>query len=242
VKPYYDEDDITIYHGDCLEIMPQLDKVDAVVTDPPYGEKTHKGAETSPGKKQISFKSIDDDYVINVFGMMLNTTKRWIIATVAWQHLLPLEMKYPNEFIRAGVWIKPSYTPQFTGDRPATGWEAIAILHNKGKKRWNGGGKCSVYSANTASGYHETQKPERLIIQFLNDFSESGETILDPFMGSGTTLVAAKGLGRKSIGIEISEKYCEIAAKRAESASRKSKLRLFNDDLKPKKKVEGIFK
>lgn len=61
---------------------------------------------------------------------------------------------------------------------------------------------------------HPTQKPEKLMLLCVQDYTDAGDTVLDPFMGSGTTLVAAKNLGRKSIGIEIEEKYCEIAAKR----------------------------
>lgn len=66
------------------------------------------------------------------------------------------------------------------------------------------------------NGQHPTTKPLGLVSRFVSLFSEAGETILDPFMGSGTTLRAAKDLGRKAIGIEIEERYCEIAARRLE--------------------------
>lgn len=112
-------------------------------------------------------------------------------------------------------------TPQFTGDRPATGFEAITICHPKGKKRWNGGGSHAVWSypivlnrSGNDPRLHTTQKPEPLMVELVRLFSDPGETILDAFMGSGTTLAAAKRLGRKAIGIEREEKYCEIAAKR----------------------------
>ena len=117
--------------------------------------------------------------------------------------------------VRFGIWRKPDGAPQFTGDRPGTGWEAVAICHREGKKRWNGGGHHAFWSFPCARGSgHPTEKPIRLFQSFVEQFSDPGETILDPFMGSGTTLRAAKDLGRKAIGIEIEEKYCEIAVKR----------------------------
>ena len=66
----------------------------------------------------------------------------------------------------------------------------------------------------TKTRLHPTPKPELLMADLVMQFTDAGDTILDPFMGSGTTLVAAKRLGRKAIGIELEEKYCEIAAKR----------------------------
>jgi site-specific DNA-methyltransferase (adenine-specific) len=115
-----------------------------------------------------------------------------------------------------GIWRKPDGAPQFTGDRPGTGWEAVAICHREGRKRWNGGGSHAFWEfpkCQNQSG-HPTGKPLGLFKAFVGAFSEEGETILDPFMGSGTTLEAAKSQDRKAIGIEIEERYCEIAAKR----------------------------
>jgi DNA modification methylase len=126
------------------------------------------------------------------------------------------------EHVRSGAWVSPSCTPQFTGDRPGTGWEACEIAHQHGRKRWNGGGLPAVWivnrplngSAERAEASHPTPKPSQLLNTLVRQFTDPGETILDPFMGSGTTLIAAKRLGRKAIGIELNEKYCEIAAKR----------------------------
>ncbi len=80
--------------------------------------------------------------------------------------------------------------------------------------RWNGGGLPAVWSYNKISGFHPTGKPEPLLLDWVRQFSDADELILDPFMGSGTTLAAAKRLGRNAIGIEREERYCEIAAKR----------------------------
>lgn len=90
--------------------------------------------------------------------------------------------------------------------------------HPVGRKRWNGGGKRGVYrhATNGERGVkpHPSTKPEPLMSELLMDFTDVGELILDPFCGSGTTLAAAKKLGRKAIGIEREEKYCEVAARR----------------------------
>jgi DNA modification methylase len=106
--------------------------------------------------------------------------------------------------------------PQMSGDRPSVGFEPCTIAHAQGPMRWNGGGRQALWTYNTAKGYnrpdHPCPKPEALMSHLVTDFTDDGDTILDPFMGSGTTLVAAKRLGRKAIGIELEEKYCEIAA------------------------------
>jgi site-specific DNA-methyltransferase (adenine-specific) len=118
-------------------------------------------------------------------------------------------------FVRFGVWVKPDGMPQISGDRPAMGWESVAILHADGvRPRWNGGGGRAVCTYNVARGNHPTEKPIGLLRQWIADFTDPGDLILDPFMGSGTTLRAAKDLGRRAIGIEINEQYCEIAVRR----------------------------
>jgi len=79
---------------------------------------------------------------------------------------------------------------------------------------WNGGGRHGVFVCPKIQGQHLTQKPLKLVSELVDLFSNSGDVILDPFMGSGTTLRAAKDLGRRAIGIEIEEKYCKIAVER----------------------------
>ncbi len=110
--------------------------------------------------------------------------------------------------------MKPNGAPQFTGDRPATGWEGIGMFHTHEKMRWNGGGRHGVFTYNKINGSHPTEKPLSLVMELVELFSNPNDVILDPFMGSGTTLLAAKLLGRRAIGIELDEKYCEVAANR----------------------------
>jgi site-specific DNA-methyltransferase (adenine-specific) len=223
VQPYYEQDGITIYCGDCREVLPQTGTVDHVITDPPYSETTHDGARTGDATNAgvlVDFASVEASGVRDVLGLIRG--RRWAVLTTDWQHVLPLKNEPPAgwRFVRHGVWVKPNGTPQFTGDRPAQGWEAVAILHagTKGRMRWNGGGLPATWTHLKVASLHPTGKPEPLIAQWVEQFTDKGDLILDPFMGSGTTLVAAKRLGRRAIGIEINEKYCEIAAKRLAQA------------------------
>ena len=212
--------DCTLYRGDCLEVLPTLADVDVTITDPPYGARTHEGARTGSGAGGgdvlITFASLPDEQFIPLCLGLVEKTKRWVVMSCEWRHAAKLE-EY-EVMVRLGVWTKPNPTPQFTGDRPGTGWEAIACLHRKGRKRWNGGGHCAVWRHNKVSGEHPTGKPLELIEKWVHQFSDNTETILDPFMGSGTTGVACVRLGRKFIGIEIEPKYFDISCKRIEKA------------------------
>lgn len=219
MKPYYDHAGITIYHGDCREILPTLPKVDLVLTDPPYGERTNRGARNNAGNKSpITYAPMDARLVCELIPAWIEIARRWVIVWYDIESIGQMAASAPDAYIRAGFWRKPDATPQFTGDRPAMAGEACAIFHRPGKKRWNGGGRPAYWEAYTERERlgHPTPKPPKLFTAILTQFSDEGETILDPFMGSGTTLRAAKDLGRKAIGIEIEEKYCEIAARRLE--------------------------
>lgn len=215
----------TLYLGDCMDILPTLDRVDAVITDPPYDAKTHNGHLSSAVDRQsLGFSMLDDfDGLID---SLVEKSVRWVLMTCATSHALQAQNR--DDFIRLGVWIKPNAAPQFTGDRPGTGWEAVAMFHKKGKKRWNGGGHHAVWTHNIESGMHPTQKPIGLVSRWVEQFTDINEIILDPFMGSGTTGVAAVQMGRKFIGIEREPKYFEIACKRIEDAQRTTDMFGFN--------------
>ena len=206
---------VTLYCGDCLKVLPTLEagSVDAVVTDPPYGEQTHEGARTGKGdRKLVSFASITSETLLRVAVACVNAAKRWVVMTCEWRHAAELEKT--GVLVRLGVWIKPNGAPQFTGDRPGTGWEAVACLHRSGRKRWNGGGHHAVWTCNKECGEHPTQKPLELIEKWVWQFTDKRETVFDPFMGSGTTGVACVRLGRRFIGIELEQKYFAIAKRR----------------------------
>ncbi len=218
MTPYYEQDGITIYHGDCREKLIWLGadvlRADALISDPPYDARTHAGARNhGENFSRIDFAPFDVEAMLP---LMLGASRRWVIAFCTMEMIGRYERVAGEQWVRAGFWRRPDGAPQFTGDRPATPGDAIAIMHSSGKKRWNGGGRHAYYEfgVERADRVHPAQKPESLMCAIVADFTDVGETIVDPFMGSGTTLVAAKRLGRKAIGIELEEKYCEIAAKR----------------------------
>lgn len=218
MRPYYHDSasGVKIFHGDCREVLPTLDRADAVITDPPYGDETHDGARTGDGSEVlVNFESIDPETLRSVFAAA--NPKRWTVATMEWRHIALLSQTPPDglRFVRFGVWVKPNGSPQFTGDRPAQGWEGVCIMHSVEEAlRWNGGGHHGVWTYNKVNSLHPTGKPLPLVTRLVELFTEPSEVVLDPFMGGGTTLEACKLTGRPAIGIEQSEKYCEIAAKR----------------------------
>ena len=216
--------DCTLYLGDCLDVLPTLEGVDAVVTDPPYGAVTHAGARGGAGGTiLVDFASIDILQFKIFAELMVAVARRWVVMTCEWRHAASIESQ-GLPLIRLGVWIKPNGAPQFTGDRPGTGWEAVAILHRPGKKKWNGGGHHAVWTCNIEQGKHPTQKPLRLVKEWVELFSDHGETVLDPFMGSGTTGVACVRTGRRFVGVEKEPKYFEIACQRIRAEYARSEL------------------
>jgi site-specific DNA-methyltransferase (adenine-specific) len=211
--------DATIYLADAFALMPELGDVDSIITDPPYNAKTHSGARSvnSLAVSQIDFESLSEAQFIEFCGNAVTQAKRWVVMSCAWQHAALLE-KAGVPLVRLGIWHKPNGAPQFTGDRPGVGWEAIAILHREGRKRWNGGGHHAVWVCNVERGEHPTQKPLKLVMDWIAKFTDEGETVLDPFMGSGTTGVACLKLGRKFIGIEKRPDYFDLACARLTDA------------------------
>jgi DNA modification methylase len=206
IKPYYESEGITIYHGDCRDILPHLDKVDLVLTDPPYGVKMDKGFEGfegfgTPIRRRQYADCWDNDRPSDEVLLMLPKAGR---CAIVWggnffADVLPRSTHWIS-------WDKMQTMPSF-GDCELA-W--TSIKRNSVSKvvvPWNG------LIGKEENRDHPTQKPVSLMTWCIQHVPDA-QTILDPFMGSGTTLVAAKNLGRKAIGIEIEEKYCEIAVKR----------------------------
>lgn len=222
----------TLYLGDCRDILPTLPKVDAVITDPPYSDKTHNNAKSNvgggSGVKAIDFKAIDFKAIEELLTGCASLCEGWVIANMDWRHIAQLEFvpHWFYELVRFGVWVKTNPMPQISADRPANGWDGIAYLYPKGKKKeWLGGGSHGNWiGAVITNGDHPTGKPVDMVTSWVSRFTVTNQTILDPFMGSGTTGVAAMQLGRKFVGIEIEPKYFAIACERIENAQRQQKL------------------
>ena len=199
MSPYYEDDHVTIYHGDCLEILPHvIHDVDVLVTDPPYG-MNHKTGGGRPDRPVLGDETTDvRDDVLERWGLRPGLVfGRWNIAPP------------PNAWLCL-TWDK--------GDWPGTGdlnepWGlSTENIYVQGKG-FVGARKGTVVRHNRlTNGPHPTQKPLSLMLELVGKCPPG--TVLDPFMGSGTTLRAAKDLGRKAIGIELDERYCEIAAQR----------------------------
>lgn len=226
--------------GDCLapDAMASLGVggCDVVITDPPYSAHVHakhrvaqkqdndlpaatriRSGETKrriSESKAIEFEHITQDVMESVADRCALVARRWVLVfcDVESSHLWAGALRSAGlQYVRTMAWQKLGGTPQFTGDRPGTAFEAIVVAHPPGKKRWNGGGKAGWYAVPTAmdrdgSGLdermHTTQKPVALMEALIRDFTNPGELICDPFAGSGTTLLAATRLGRRSIGWE----------------------------------------
>lgn len=238
--------DCVLYQADCMDVLPTLDRVDAVITDPPYGDaETHAGHLSSvtlkngeQAGKVLGFAGISERTLVEMAALWVEKANRWVVFTSEWKFMSALDDA--GLLVRFGVWRKPDGAPQFTGDRPGMGWEGIAICHRPGRKRWNGGGRHAFYSwpkGSNQSG-HPTGKPIGLFCEFVQDFTDRGESVLDPFMGSGTTGVACVQLGRKFIGIEREPKYFDIACDRIAKAVAQG--RLF-DAPQPQPVQEGLL-
>jgi DNA modification methylase len=208
-EPYYERDGITIYHGDCREIMPHLPKVDLVLTDPPYGinagdqwrqrSRTKLALAKDYGSNEWDRNRIDDALMLEILSM----GNLSIVFGGNYYECLP----YSSRWL---VWDKEN-TGDFADCELA--WTNTSGAIRKIRYRWNGmlqehGGKHKEIR------FHPTQKPVPVMKWCIGIAGDSAQTILDPFMGSGTTLVAARDMGRKCIGIEIEEKYCEVAVRR----------------------------
>lgn len=225
-----------LHLGSCLDPVAGLasladDSIDIIATDPPYNEHVDanslRGRGRRPGgvKKDLGFAPIGVGEMEVLADQFVRVCKRWVLVFCAeeqahdWRGALT---SAGLEYVRCGIWLKDGATPQFTGDRPGQAFEAIVIAHRPGKKRWNGGGKLGVWRSSTAyreqdAMIHTTQKPESLMRALLADFSEPGEVVLDPFMGSGTTGAAARSMGRGFVGWEINDRYFGAAQSRIES-------------------------
>lgn len=227
MRPYYSDDLVTLYHGDCREWLADREdrSVDCVITDPPYDTRTHSGARSNKavrdvksGARIIDFASFTHEVQTEVFEHLGRITRRWVISTLATSTAFKFDLEPPRGLrcLRVGVWVKPNPMPQISADRPGMGWEPISFFHRDDvKPTWHGGGKAGVWVHPVVQNEgHATVKPLPMVADWVRLFTNPGDLILDPFAGSGTTLRAAKDEGRRAVGVEIDERYCEIAAKR----------------------------
>lgn len=223
MKPYYEDASVVIYHGDCREILPTLGGVGLVVTDPPYVfglASTHQEGKAGGWGDLMNNASFYASWLsqcrkltdarqgaVWVFGSWRSFP---VLARASFEVSWPIEslLVWDKEWIGPGGarGLRPSYELVALFAQPAFG------LVNRGlpdiwRSKWAG-----------AKEHHPAEKPvpllSRLIRESAGHFPEIDGKVLDPFMGSGSTLVAAKREGWRAIGIEIEERHCEIAARR----------------------------
>ncbi len=241
MKAYYSEGGIEIFHGDCREVMAGManESADIVWTDPPYGHGNADGDLLSRraeavgdgiASTHVAIANDQPDTMREVVDAMLTEAARVLkkdcccccccccggggpSPTFAW--VAERMDRQGLQFFHSVIWDKRN---------PGMGWrfrrqhEMVMVAHRKGGRlKWAEDGKSL---ANILSYYpprdrlHPNEKPLDMVTAFLNAVGMPGDLVLDPFMGSGTTLVAAKGLGMRAIGIELEERYCEVAASR----------------------------
>ena len=202
MKPYYQDSAVMIYHGDCREILPDLGPVELVLTDPPYGLNYQSSWRIGWQRKEKIRN--DDKYPLYVFDIQYSAG---MFVCCRWSNLR--EIPNPQSFI---VWDKGCHSMGNLKHEFGRQWEGIAFYPGpKHEFSFRPADLIRFPRVPPNALLHPNEKPPEMWTPIIQ--SHYGG-ILDPFMGSGTTLRAAKDLGRKAIGIEIDEKYCEIAAKR----------------------------
>lgn len=203
--PYYQDDAVTIYHGDCLDVLLHLPiKAHLAFADPPYNSNLTYGAGTDDTRTDYW------EWLTPRIGVLLSSGEVVLVKHSALK-IAPFVQAFPGRVL---VWYKP-FSSGYPLNGVATHWEPIHWLKGKSSTWSKDVFECS--SGNThreGTQGHPAQFPERLASWLIQTFSPPGGIVLDAFAGSGTMLVAAKSLGRKAVGIEIEERYCELAATR----------------------------
>lgn len=218
MNTYYEDESVKIYHGNCFDVMPELNGFNAVITDPPYMFGAASVSGTANSKVSRFTDILNQSYfyreIIEVSKKCLvNDSAIWMF--INWRSI-PVIMKAVSDFganiesllVWDKEWIGPGGS---VGLRPSYEMAALIpfgnfAIPNRGLPDiW----RCK-WSSTKPNG-HPSEKPEDLLAKMVY---ETPGIILDPFLGSGTTLAAAKRIQRKAVGIEVDERYCEMAANR----------------------------
>lgn len=226
---------VILHCGDCREVLPAVGRVDHIFADPPYEAIMH-AAKSSAARRirtdgRDEIKTLDfapiDEIRKEVTSLIAAQCDGWALIFCApegvgrWaDEINASSAKYK----RACVWIKPDSTPQLNGQGPGMGAENFVVAWcGAGYARWNAGGKRGVYTHLTnppnRQGEHPTEKPLSLMGELIADFTQPDELICDPFMGGGTTGVAAVKAGRRFIGIDDNPKWFDLACRRISDAA-----------------------
>lgn len=229
VSPYYDRDGIRIFHADYREVIGSL-PADHVITDPPFSARTHAGADSGAragydgaDRKALGYEPWTERDAREFVAAAARMCDGWIVImndhTLA-PHIASA-LEGTGRYVFAPLpYFAPGSTVRLSGDGPCSWTTWIIVARTAKQHRWGTlpGGYVAGPGWQTGSE-RIGGKPLPLLRAIVGDYSRHGDLILDPFMGSGTTLRAAKDLGRRAIGIEREERYCEMAAKRLDQES-----------------------
>lgn len=212
MDPYWSDDRVSLYHGDCREVLPSLDPVDLVLTDPPYGINYVSNYTTGRGVRPIS----------NDGARLAVALQRAVIPLLRAQHVLWFTRwdVWPDVWMELGPFFPLRGMLVWDKGDPGMGdlahWgPSYELIASAGYGKTTGSRDQSVIrfpKVPTAGRLHPTEKPQKLLQYLIGKLSPA--TVLDPFAGGGSTLIAARHLGYKAIGIEIDERYCEVIARR----------------------------
>lgn len=234
MKPYYERDGIAIYHGDSLEVLHLLEplRADAILTDPPYSSGTRR--EAAKGIRKSMSRGVEDDewftsdslttdgFMWLMRGAALGWKRHLLpgghaLSFIDWRMALPLAGAIESaDLRRLGmlIWDKTYFG---MGSYFRNQYEVVLHFTNgRSRPPYRRDVGNVLKCAPVRGGLHPTEKPVPLLSTLLSVVAPTGGLVLDTFAGSGATLEAARSLGMRAVGIEVSEEYCEIAARRLE--------------------------
>jgi site-specific DNA-methyltransferase (adenine-specific) len=203
-EPYYQDDAVTIYHGDCREILPSLADIDLLLSDPPYGMCYQHGARKGGRKMGADSQKIVGDTEPFDPGHLLGYRQVALWGGNHFADKLPASRGWLT-------WDKRDGTPSNDQSDCELAWTNFLTTARLFSARWSGGHRTG--REQKQGRVHVNQKPVALMAWCI-EWAGDGGLICDPYMGSGSTLVAAKELGRMVVGIEVDEFHCETAAMR----------------------------
>lgn len=214
MTPYYVDDHVTIYHGDAFALLGSAGDADMVLTDPPYNEVNRPDS----GLRSLDRGSADSLQVDvdELASLLAGATRGSAYVFCGSEQVSALRAGFMDAGMstRTGVWQKTNASPM-NGEHLWLSALELCVFGRKAKATFNVHCEAPVWVGPTEPrDDHPTAKPLWLMKKLIMASSNPGDLVLDPFVGSGTTLRAAKDLGRQAIGIELDERYCEIAAKR----------------------------
>jgi site-specific DNA-methyltransferase (adenine-specific) len=202
VLPFFERDGIAIYHGDSRELLPQMPLVDLVITDPPYGMQFQSNF------RNVKHKAIhgDDELPLDLIWLAIQKAQAAAYVFCRWDNLQA--MPRAKSVL---AWVKNNWSMGDLKHEHGRQWEACCF-YPKARHEFVTRIPDVITADRTDNKLHPTEKPVAAIEKLI--VANVCETVLDPFMGSGTTLLAAKVCGKRAIGIEVDERYCEVAADR----------------------------